>query len=282
MMGNIDRTEVWQSAKVSQTTRLFWVPWLGWRLQHTQCWEMFAHTPYLTPRISDAGKVHWCKPFCGGKIEERIQLKAGLTAVIHLTNLLLWHTCTLDKKKKAHSPATAGMSLFFGALTLLESTHMPLWLNIHRTMYQGWETYVFPSAWPLRTFTAVTCFRWTVRLSSSLLTLTMAGWRSLLGSRMRTWNCTTPTLDEQQTLSLAVVRRSVCPHTNLSFQLLLSLTGQRSVETVVFELSKSNSTQKSTVSCLGDLASGSLANWRYKVYVSIREDTNLTGGEDIC
>lgn len=39
----------------------------------------------------------------------------------------------------------------------------------------------------LHTFNAVTCFNWTVRLSSSSLTDTMAGWRTLLGSRTRTW-----------------------------------------------------------------------------------------------
>lgn len=33
----------------------------------------------------------------------------------------------------------------------------------------------------------LTCFNWTVRLSSSSLTHTMAGWRTLLGSSMRTW-----------------------------------------------------------------------------------------------
>lgn len=33
----------------------------------------------------------------------------------------------------------------------------------------------------------LTCFNWTVRLSSSSLTHTMAGWRTLLGSSMSTW-----------------------------------------------------------------------------------------------
>lgn len=43
----------------------------------------------------------------------------------------------------------------------------------------------------LHTLTVVTCFNWTVRLSSSSLTHTIAGWRSLLGSRTSTWKAAT-------------------------------------------------------------------------------------------
>lgn len=43
---HIDRTKIWTTAKVSQTTSMFWVPWLCCRLKHTQnrdIWEMLAH-----------------------------------------------------------------------------------------------------------------------------------------------------------------------------------------------------------------------------------------------
>lgn len=39
----------------------------------------------------------------------------------------------------------------------------------------------------LHALRGLTCFNWTVRVSSSSLTHTMAGWRTLLGSRMSTW-----------------------------------------------------------------------------------------------
>lgn len=49
--------------------------------EHTQssqifesCWRV-TRSAYLTPRIAEAGKVHWCKPFC--RIEEHVVLNTA-------------------------------------------------------------------------------------------------------------------------------------------------------------------------------------------------------------
>lgn len=59
---------------------------------------------------------------------------------------------------------------------------------------------------------------------------------------------------------------------------VFGLTGQQFDEAVGLQVCKSNSIQKSTVSCLGDLTSGTgnLANRRYRMYVSIIDATYLT------
>lgn len=53
------------------------------------------------------------------------------------------------------------------------------------------------------TLKGVMCFNWTVRVSSSSLTLTMAGWKTLLGSSISTWN---------QPDELVIVYRTVLPY----------------------------------------------------------------------
>lgn len=53
------------------------------------------------------------------------------------------------------------------------------------------------------------------------------------------------------------------------------LTGQQAVETVGLYVCRSSSIQKSIVSCLGDFTSGSLANWRNRINVSMMEATYL-------
>lgn len=47
--------------------------------EHTQssqifesCWRV-TRSAYLTPRIAEAGKVHWCKPFCRIEGESKTQ-----------------------------------------------------------------------------------------------------------------------------------------------------------------------------------------------------------------
>lgn len=57
---------------------------------------------------------------------------------------------------------------------------------------------------------------------------------------------------------------------------VFGLTGQQFDEAVGLQVCKSSSIQKSTVSCLGDLTSGNLANRRYRMYVSIIDATYLT------
>lgn len=99
-------------------------------------------------------------------------------------------------------------------MTLKEHIHTLTRLNIHWTINQCEKSWFFLSlcnlfcilyVWQvnmysdkkgslgvggtkgLHTFKGVTCSSWTVRLSSSSLTHTIAGWRTLLGSTMSTW-----------------------------------------------------------------------------------------------
>lgn len=76
---------------------------------------------YLTPRIAEAGKVHWCKPFC--KIKDIINMRdeALNACVLHVTEQLLFACMYVWKKKKVNSSKARGK----------EHSHAVAGLNIH-------------------------------------------------------------------------------------------------------------------------------------------------------